>query len=61
MVADDEAADAGVGGPELLETGVGVAVVASDVGILGIMRRKLHARLVCAQLPQQGLISSHLT
>jgi hypothetical protein len=33
--------------------------VANDVGILGSMRRKLQARFVCAQLPQDGLPSSH--
>lgn len=33
--------------------------VPNDVGILGSMRRKLHARLVCAQLLQDGLLSSH--
>lgn len=33
--------------------------VASDVGILGSMRRKLQARFVCAQLLQDGLLSSH--
>jgi hypothetical protein len=69
--ADDDTADDGVGGPEFLQYIAGEielcllprlpVFVLNDVGILGSMRRKLHARFVCAQLPQDGLFSSHWT
>lgn len=73
--ADDDTADDGVGGPDLeymagdmelcllllkLSLVPGMLVfVDNDVGILGSMRRKLHGRFVCWQLPHDGLSSSH--
>jgi hypothetical protein len=72
--ADDDTADDGVGGSHLeymagdmelclllLWLPLPGLLVANEVGILGSMRRKLHVRFVCAQLPQDGLFSSHCT
>ena len=58
--AAPDAADVGVGGPSVLEDVAGeAAVVVNAGGMLGTIRRKLQVRLVCVQLPQQGLFSSH--